>query len=252
MAPIRSRKSLLKAALWCSPKTRTVPAPPVYSSHPMDDERWRYTCDYLIDVFGAEDEHLTSLTKAARAAGLPAIAISPDVGRLLKVLTSMTRGELAVEVGTLAGYSATWILRGLAPSGRLITIESDREHATFAKTHFDQGGFGERVEVRIGPGLEELERLRTELPPRSVDVLFLDADKVEYPAYFSAGRELIAPGGLLLADNALGSSEWWIDEEGHPAREGAHRLNLALAADPDFEAVAVPQREGLLVARRSS
>ena len=81
----------------------------------MTPETWDFINDYSRDVFGDQDEHLAGLMDEAIAAGLPAIAVGPDVGRLLMILTSMTRGRLAIEVGTLAGYSGIWITRGLAP-----------------------------------------------------------------------------------------------------------------------------------------
>ena len=216
----------------------------------MNASRWDYTSRYLRDVFGAEDDHLSTLSDRAREAGLPEIAISPDVGRLLLLLTSMTRGRFAVEVGTLGGYSAMWIARGLRPGGRLLTIEANLGHAAFAEREFAAAGLDERVEVRAGLGLEVLAELARDRAAGSVDLLFMDAVKTEYPAYFDVARELIAPGGLVIADNVLGTSSWWIDEEAHPDRIAVDALNRRLAADPAFEAVAVPMREGLLIARR--
>ncbi len=219
---------------------------------PMTAERWRYTTDYLERVFGAQDERLAGLRERAAARGLPDIAVSAPVGRLLALLTSMTRGRFAVELGTLGGYSAIWIARALAPGGRLVTFEPNGAHADFAEEELAAAGLADRVEVRREPGVEGLERLAGELAPGSVDVLFLDAVKTEYPEYFRRARALIAPGGLVIADNVLGSSRWWIDHEGDADREGAHALNAMLAADPEFEAVAVPIREGVLIARRSA
>jgi caffeoyl-CoA O-methyltransferase len=216
----------------------------------MTPERWRYTGAYLRETFGRQDAQLESLMRRAVEQGLPDIAVSADVGRLLMILTSMTRGRLAVEVGTLAGYSAIWLARGLRPEGRLITIESEPRHADFAERELADAGLSARVEVRRAFGIPALEQLVTELGPGTVDVLFLDAVKSEYPEYFRVGRSLVAPGGLLIADNVLGSSRWWIDHEGDRDREGAHALNVALASDPEFEAVALPIREGVLVARR--
>jgi caffeoyl-CoA O-methyltransferase len=218
----------------------------------MTDERWRYTSDYLRDTFGQEDEHLKGLMAAAVDRGLPDIAVSADVGRLLMMLTSMTPGQRAIEVGTLGGYSAIWIARGLRPGGRLITIEPEADHADFAAEQFAKAAVADRVELRRGYGIEVLTELVAELPPGSVDVLFLDALKSEYPEYFRIARPLIAPGGLLLADNVIGAGSWWIDHEDSDARRGADQLNRALAADPEFEAVAVPIREGVLIARRST
>lgn len=216
----------------------------------MTPERWRYTSRYLVDVFGQSDEHLDRLMTEAVAAGLPDIAVSADVGRLLMLLTTMTRAELAIELGTLAGYSTIWLARGLKPAGRLITVEPIEAHAAFAEAQLVKAGVDDRVEVRRGLGIPVLEALRDELAPASVDVVFLDAVKSEYPDYFRLARDLIRPGGLLLADNVIGSSAWWIDHEDHPDRQGADELNRTLAADPDFEAVAVPLREGLLIARK--
>ena len=216
----------------------------------MTPERWEYTQQYCREVFGREDEILSRLRKEAAEAGLPEISISPDVGRLLMILTSMTRGRLAMEVGTLGGYSAIWLARGLQENGRLITIEIDEKHAAFARRQFERAGLQRRIELRRASALEELPRLSRELGQASLDVVFLDAVKEEYPEYWRIIRPMIAAGGLLICDNALGSSSFWIDDADHPSREGADRLNRLVAGDPEFEAVVLSQRQGVLVARR--
>jgi predicted O-methyltransferase YrrM len=211
----------------------------------MTPETWEFINRYSLEVFGQQDEHLAGLMEEAVEAGLPAISIGPDVGRLLMILTSMTEGRLAVEVGTLGGYSGIWLARGLRPGGRLITIESEPSHAHFAERQFARAGLSDRVEIRIGPGLEVLSQLGGELEPDSVDVLFLDAVKSEYTAYFQLVRSLIPVGGLVIADNVYGTGSGWIDQ-GH----GTDDFNRQLAADPDFEAAAFPFREGVMVALR--
>lgn len=216
----------------------------------MTPQRWQYTNDYSREVFGRQDDHLADLMPRAVKHGLPDIAVSADVGRLLQILTSMTRGRLAIEVGTLGGYSGIWIARGLKPGGRLITIESVDLHADFALKQFEFAGVTDRIQLRRGEGLEVLPRLAFELPPQSVDVVFLDAIKTEYPEYWQIVRPLIAVGGLIIADNVYGSGDWWIDDERNPTRQGADRFNRKVASDPDFEAVAVPLRQGVLVGRR--
>ncbi len=212
----------------------------------MTPETWSYIGDYANDVFGGYDEHLAGLMSRAVAEGLPPIAVSADVGRLLKILASMTEGHLAVELGTLAGYSGIWITRGLAPDGRLITIEVDDRHADFAEAEFATAGVADRVEVVRGAALDVLPELSDRLGPESVDFVFIDARKSEYVAYFELLAPMLKPGGLLVADNVYGTGAGWID-----AGHGTDDFNRLIAADPDFEAVATPMREGVLIARKN-
>jgi predicted O-methyltransferase YrrM len=223
----------------------------------MTPERWQFTSAYLREVFGREDDQLRTLMSRAVAAGLPDIAISPDVGRLIHLLAKTTgqgRGpSLILELGTLAGYSGIWLARALAPGGRLITVEPEPRHAEFARAEFQRAGVADLVTIRREPALDLLPTLARELGPASIDVAFIDAIKTEYPEYFRLLKPLIRPGGLLLADNVLGSS-WWIDAPpgSDPQRDAVDRFNRMVASDPDFDAAAVPIRQGLLIARRAS
>ena len=215
----------------------------------MSAERWRYLNDYSGVVFGGQDDHLAGIMSEAVGRGFPDIAVNAEVGRLLMILTSLTPGLLALEVGTLAGYSGIWIARGLAPGGRLITIEQDAAHAAFARRQFERADVAGRVEVREGAALDVLPGLARELGPSSVDVVFLDAVKTEYPDYWRIVRPLVKPGGLVMADNVYGSG-WWIGDERDPTRAAVDRFNRLVADDPAFEAVAVPLRSGVLIGRR--
>lgn len=213
---------------------------------PMTPERWDYLDRYSREVFGAQDDQMATLMDRAVAAGLPRIAVSPDVGRLLMILTSLTPGQLAIELGTLAGYSAMWIVKGLADDGRLLSVEGDDRHADFAETEFRNAGIESRVEVLRGSALDVLDELGDRLDPGSVDFAFVDAAKSEYVSYFEKLKPLIAPGGVLVADNVYATGLGWIDE-GH----GTDEFNRVVAADPEFEATATPMREGVLIARKT-
>lgn len=216
----------------------------------MTPERWNATHEYTREVFGGEDQILAELIPAAEAEGFPSIAVGPDVGRLLMILTSMTPGRRVLELGTLGGYSAIWLARGMAPDGHLITIEYNDHHADFAESQFAKAGLADRIEVRRGAALDVLPVVVEELGQQSVDVAFIDAVKSEYPEYFRLVRPLIAPGGLVIADNVFGSGSAWIDQSDHHLIAGPDELNRLLASDPDFEAVAVPFRSGVLIGRR--
>lgn len=213
----------------------------------MTPERWDFISNYATEVFPPADDHLDGLMDRAREAGLPSIAVSSDVGMLLKILVSLTDGHLALELGTLAGYSGIWIARGLQPNGKLITVEYETLHAEFAEREFEMAGVGDQVEIVRGAALDVLPSIADKVGSESVDFVFIDAVKSEYPQYFEAIRPLIKPGGLLVADNVYGTGAGWIDE-GY----GTDKFNRLVAADPDFDAVATPMREGVLIARRKA
>jgi caffeoyl-CoA O-methyltransferase len=222
----------------------------------MTEALWDRTSAYLDEVFGREDAHLASLMERAVAAGLPDIAVSAEVGRLLSLLTSMAGGgrgaRLALEVGTLGGYSAIWIARALAPGGRLITLEPEDAHASFAERMFEEAGVADRVEVRREAGLEGIPSLREEFGHDCFDLVFLDAIKTEYSGYAREAKPLLTRGGLLLADNVISAGSWHVAEEAGSSedRNAIDAFNRGIAADPDYEAACVVNREGLLVARR--
>ncbi|RMH27624.1 MAG: O-methyltransferase [Planctomycetota bacterium] len=218
----------------------------------MTPTRWTATAAYLDAVFGEQDDHLATLMTRAIEAGLPDIAVSASVGRFLHLLAKLANARTIVEVGTLAGYSGIWLARALPEGGRLITIEPVEKHAAFAERAFADAGVGGRVTVRRGTGLEILPKLVDELGPGSVDLVFLDAVKQEYPEYWPHAKTLVRHGGLVVADNALGSGDWWIGEPAgnQAAHDGADALNRLAAADPAFDASCLPIREGMMVARK--
>jgi predicted O-methyltransferase YrrM len=155
---------------------------------------------------------------------------------------------VALEVGTLGGYSAAWIARGLDRDGRLITIEREPAYAAFAARELAGLSLGPKIEVRQGDALAVLGGLEEELGAESLDFAFVDADKSQYLDYWRAIDPCLKPGAIFVADNALGTGSWWIDELDHPERRGVHALNQALADHPGYDTALFPLREGLLVA----
>ncbi len=217
----------------------------------MSPERWRFTGAYLREVFGQlEDPALEASLADARAAGLPDIAVSVEVGRLLSILAGLVGARVAIEVGTLGGFSTTFLARAMPAGARLYTIEREPRFADLAERTLARAGVADRVEVLRGDAAVVLPALAATLGPGSVDLVFLDADKRDYLAQARLAVPLLRRGGLLVADNVLGTSGWWIDALGHPEREGADALNRWVAAHPELEATAAPLREGVLIARR--
>src|SRR5687767_15267550 len=136
--------------------------------------------DYIASLFARDDDVLAALREAADREGLPPISISAVTGRLLQILLSAIGATRVLEVGTLGGYSAIWMARGLPEAGRLVTIEVDERHAEFARGYFARAGLDDRIEVRIGRALDVLPAFDGE----RFDAIFLDADKEPLPTYF--------------------------------------------------------------------
>ena len=213
----------------------------------MTPERWDFLSSYANDVVGDTDDQMATLMDRAVEAGLPPIAVSADVGRLLKILASMTQGRLAIELGTLGGYSGIWIARGLNPDGLLITVEYSDMHADFAQSQFETAGLSGKVEIVRGAALEVLPQIAKRLGPKTVDFAFVDAVKSEYVDYFNAIRPLMAHSSVIVADNVYGTGQGWIDE-GY----GSDEFIRLVASDPDFETTLTPMRTGILIARRTT
>ena len=104
---------------------------------------------YIEARFAGEDEALRAARAAMAAAGLPAINVSPNEGKLLHLLARLAGARRILEIGTLGGYSAIWLARALPADGRLITLELDERHAAVARQNLDRAGVGDRVEVRL-------------------------------------------------------------------------------------------------------
>jgi len=199
--------------------------------------------EYIRELFAREDDLLRSIGRRAERAGLPSIAVNAEVGRLLQLVTVAVRARRALEIGTLAGYSAVWIARGLPPGGRLVTLEHDPEHAAVARETFEAAAVSDRVEVRVGEALELLAALPGAEP---FDVAFLDAAKEEYPAYLELVLPRLRPGGALLADNALLRGRV-IEPDGSEEARAMRDFNERVANDPRLVSTLIPVRDGVLV-----
>src|SRR5690349_5266200 len=155
---------------------------------------------YIRDLFLAPDPQLEAALQRAAAAGLRSIQVPPELGRLLGILVQATGARRVLEIGTLGGYSAIHLARGLPADGRLISLELDERHAQVARENLSEAGLGDRAEVRVGAALDLLPALSADPP---FDLAFIDADKESYPAYLEWCMRLVRPGGMIVVANVL-------------------------------------------------
>jgi predicted O-methyltransferase YrrM len=186
---------------------------------------------YLDDLFGGDDPALVAALERADAAGLPAIAVSSNHGRLLHVLVLARRATRVLEIGTLGGYSAIWMARALPPGGRLVSLERDPAYAEVARGSIERAGLADRVQIRVGRALDSLADLERD-GAGPFDMAFIDADKEPYADYLQAVLRLSAPGTLIVADNVVRGGTVAGGPSDDSAVTGIQRFNAALAGDP--------------------
>lgn len=150
-------------------------------------------------VLHTEDDALAATRQSAVTAGMPAIEVSAQHGKLLSLLATVSGAARVLEIGTLAGYSTINLARGVGPAGRVTTLEFDPQHAEVARANFQAAGVADRVEVLVGAALDTLPRLAER--SEKFDFFFIDADKENNSAYVEWAVRLAVPGALIVVDN---------------------------------------------------
>lgn len=202
--------------------------------------------EYVAAHTRGEDAHLSALREAAVAAGIPAISIGPAQGSLMGVLLKLVRAREVVEVGTLAGYSATWMARALPAGGRVRTVEFSPKHADFAEAWLARSDVAGKVEVHRGAGADVLPGFASD----SADAAFLDADKKNYPLYLEECLRIVRVGGLIAVDNAFAFGQLFDEVPSDSDVQHVRAFNDLVARDDRLEGVIVPLGDGCWVAVR--
>ena len=168
----------------------------------MATNTWDTVDDYFAGLLLGVDPVLDAVLDASRAGGLPEIAVAPNQGALLHILARAVGAKRILEVGTLGGYSTIWLARALPEDGKLITLEVDKKHADVAQKNFERAGLADRIEVRVGKGIDLLPKVAAE-KGAPFDLVFIDADKPSNGAYFDWALKLTRPGSLIIVDNVV-------------------------------------------------
>jgi predicted O-methyltransferase YrrM len=199
----------------------------------MSQEAWSEVDRYLVDTLLTADPVLDAALADSAAAGLPAINVAPNQGKLLMLLAQMAGARRILEIGTLGGYSTIWLARALPADGRLVTLEYEPRHAEVARSNLARAGFAGQVEVKVGAAIAALPGLEGPF-----DFIFIDADKSGYPDYFLWSLKLARPGTVIVADNVVRGGK--VLQPGNDANAlGVRRMNALIAAEPRVTATAV-------------
>jgi len=194
-------------------------------------ERWRAVDEYICELFVGADPALDGALQASEEAGLPAIQVTANQGKLLQLLARMIGARRILEVGTLGAYSTIWLAGALPPGGEVITMEIDGRHAEVARANLERAGLSDRVTVLEGAASDSLARLAAG-DTEPFDVVFIDADKQNNPEYFGFALRLTRPGSVIVVDNVVRQGNVADASSTDPGVVGTRRLNEVMAAEP--------------------
>lgn len=176
---------------------------------------------------------------------LPQMLIGPTEGFFLRNLIRVSGMKNILEIGTFTGYSAMMMAAALPGDGKLITCELDEQHAGWAQSFFDKSPWGSKITLKLGPALQTLMSLNGPF-----DLVFIDADKANYPNYYEHALRLLRPHGLVVLDNMLWSGNVLNPPEDDPSATILNQLNGTIQADSRVDNILLPIRDGIMLATK--
>ncbi len=176
----------------------------------------------------------------------PQMVVGSLEGAFLKMMAQMVQAKRVLEIGTFTGYSALCFAEALPDDGRVITCDIDEHSVALAKTYWAQSPYGGKIEVRLGPAIETLDTLSGPF-----DLIFVDADKMNYLKYYRRALELMDSRGVILIDNVLWSGDVLKSKDVDSSTAAIQELNRIIAADQGVKAVLVTIRDGIFVVRKA-
>ena len=203
--------------------------------------------EYISAHIGPESALLRDIYRETNLKLLnPRMASGHIQGRLLKMLVTMIRPQMILEVGTFTGYATLCMAEGLPEGGRIHTVEIDDELEDFILNGFKKSPYSDRIELHIGDALKVVPGLGLKF-----DLIFLDGEKREYPEYYSSLLEYLKPGGYMIADNTLWDGHV-VDREydSDPQTVAVRKFNDMVRADERVEVAMIPIRDGLTIIRK--
>jgi caffeoyl-CoA O-methyltransferase len=177
----------------------------------------------------------------------PQMMVGPFEGAFLKMMTQLVQATRVLEIGMFTGYSALCFAEALPVDGVVITCEVDEESAALARAYFTRSPAGKKIELRMGPALDTMRGLKGPF-----DLIFIDADKINYVNYYQRALDLLSPHGVILIDNVLWSGEVLKQPPPDEQTAAIQALNRMVSTDSRVSAVLVTIRDGVLVVRRKA
>ncbi|MCU7650234.1 O-methyltransferase [Pseudomonas piscis] len=212
----------------------------------LDDALYQY----LLDVSLRDTSLLRRLRDETQALPTARWQVAPEQGQFLALLIKLIGARRVLEVGTFTGYSALCMAQALPGGGALVCCDLPGDYNATARRYWQEAGVQQLIDLRLAPALETLASLEQQGQSNSFDLIFIDADKANYPAYLEFALRLLRTGGLVVFDNTLWSGRVL---EVAPASEDTRAiqaLNRALKDDPRIDLSLLPLGDGLTLCRK--
>ncbi|WP_027196813.1 O-methyltransferase [Paraburkholderia sprentiae] len=197
---------------------------------------WTRVDEYIVDRLVPSDSALKNVLSANTAANLPPHDVAPNQGKLLHIFARMISARRVLEIGTLGGYSTIWLARALPDDGKVVTLEADAAHAKMARSNIEMAGLASVVELHVAPALESLAKLPAEDP---FDLIFIDADKQNNPAYLGWALRLSHSGTVIIGDNVVRDGAITDADSMDPRVQGVRGFFDMIADEPRLTATAL-------------
>jgi caffeoyl-CoA O-methyltransferase len=191
--------------------------------------------DELFDRLDAETREKTTA---------PQMMVGRIEGGFLAALVRLTGAKRILELGTFTGYSSISMASALPSDGRIITCDVDPDATAIARRYMDESGHGDKIEIKLGPGLETIATLEGPF-----DIVFIDADKPNYEAYYEAVLPILADNGLVIADNVLWSGRV-VEPDGDESTQAIKAFNEHVRSDDRVVSVMLTVRDGMTLVQK--
>jgi predicted O-methyltransferase YrrM len=204
---------------------------------------------YLLAHQPPEHEQLKALR--ARTSSLPdaRMQITPEQGHFLSLLVRLVGARQVLEIGTFTGYSALAMALALPPGGRLTACDVSEEWTSIGRQYWAQAGVADKIDLHLAPAKDTLALLEMNCITRRFDLIFVDADKTGYDAYYEVALRLIRPGGLIVLDNTLRRGRLADPSESDADTLALRAINTKIARDERVDRVLLPIASGMTLAR---
>ncbi|AVO60543.1 O-methyltransferase [Pseudomonas chlororaphis] len=205
---------------------------------------------YLLDVSLRETPLLRRLRDETQALPMARWQVAPEQGQFLALLIKLIGARRVLEVGTFTGYSTLSMAAALPEDGQLICCDIPGDYNATARRYWQEAGVAGRIELRLAPALETLASIEREEGEAGFDLVFIDADKANYPAYLESALRLLRVGGLAVFDNTLWSGRVLEENPQSEDTRAIQALNRALKDDPRVDLSLLPLGDGLTLCRK--